>query len=399
MPKKDERSGQDAPQAGTPPIRTAPETAIELRDSLVQSSENLRSIALAVRGYADAHGNPPPAVVRDRSGQPLYSWRVLVLPYLENGEEVYRQFHLDEPWDSPSNKKLVARMPRVFAPVRRTTNEASATFYQMLACETGVLVEAGEPVIWTKPVDVSCDPAKSLPRLGGLFDDGFHVAFPDGKTLFIPRVMEENLHRDLLMTKANVTVNRSELLRDAVQYEEVIMYRFQIARFWIDQLRESASSGRLKIEDGGWRMEDGGWRMKDGRCDPRSSIFHPRSSISRRRGAMVLAEMSAEAKEFDELRDEIDLLAPVLVAGLADDDREVREQCEQALVQLGSDAVPALTDALNHQDFEVRGAAADMLSHALPLADKLAERSKRLRTAWATGHERSGRPRSSAGCS
>ncbi len=427
MPKKDERSGQDAPQAGTPPIRTAPETAIELRDSLVQSSENLRSIALAVRGYADAHGNPPPAVVRDRSGQPLYSWRVLVLPYLENGEEVYRQFHLDEPWDSPSNKKLVARMPRVFAPVRRTTNEASATFYQMLACETDketgrqgdketrrqgdkenltsqvslspcllvslsgyVLVEAGEPVIWTKPVDVSYDPAKSLPRLGGLFDDGFHVAFPDGKTLFIPRVMEENLHRDFLMTKANVTVNRSELLRDAVQYEEVIMYRFQIARFWIDQLRESASSGRLKMEDGGWRMEDGGWRMedggwrmKDGRCDPRSSIFHPRSSISRRRGAMVLAEMSAEAKEFDELRDEIDLLAPVLVAELADDDREVREQCEQALVQLGSDAVPALTDALNHPDFEVRGAAADMLAHALPLADKLAERSKRLRTAWA----------------
>ena len=46
-------------------------------------------------------------------GLPTLSWRVALLPYL--GEEtLYRQFHQDEPWDSPHNKALAARMPAVF---------------------------------------------------------------------------------------------------------------------------------------------------------------------------------------------------------------------------------------------------------------------------------------------
>ena len=41
---------------------------------------------------------------------------------------------------------------------------------------TIMVVEAGEPVIWTKPDDLAFDPKKPLPKLGGHFADGFNVA-------------------------------------------------------------------------------------------------------------------------------------------------------------------------------------------------------------------------------
>ena len=58
----------------------------------------------------------PDTAIHDAQGKPLLSWRVHVLPYLDgNGEELYQQFHLDEAWDSPHNRQLIKKMPRVFA--------------------------------------------------------------------------------------------------------------------------------------------------------------------------------------------------------------------------------------------------------------------------------------------
>ncbi len=63
--------------------------------------------------YESAFGTLPPAATFDKEGTPLLSWRVLLLPYLERGE-LYNQFHLDEAWDSPHNRPLADKMPRVF---------------------------------------------------------------------------------------------------------------------------------------------------------------------------------------------------------------------------------------------------------------------------------------------
>lgn len=41
------------------------------------------------------------------------SWRVAVLLYV-GYKALYDEFKLDDPWDSPHNRKLVARMPQVF---------------------------------------------------------------------------------------------------------------------------------------------------------------------------------------------------------------------------------------------------------------------------------------------
>jgi hypothetical protein len=72
--------------------------------------QNLRTIGLALHSYHASHGCLPPAYTTDALGKPLHSWRVLILPFA--GEDaLYREVRLDEPWNSPHNTRLKARMP------------------------------------------------------------------------------------------------------------------------------------------------------------------------------------------------------------------------------------------------------------------------------------------------
>src|SRR5262249_19882043 len=143
--------------------------------------------------------------------------------------DLYRQFKLDEPWDGPNNRKLLKRMPKIYAPVGVETREPHTTFYQALVgpgaawefkpkagalfnaegirfprafadgtSNTIGLVEAAKVVPWTKPEDVPFDPKGPLPRLGGLFTDGFHAAFMDGSVRFLSR----RVSRDTLRAAA-----------------------------------------------------------------------------------------------------------------------------------------------------------------------------------------------------
>ena len=75
---------------------------------------NLKQIGVALLNYQDAEGKLPSATGAGADGKPLLSWRVRILPYIEEAE-LYRQFHLDEPWDSEHNKPLIAKMPAIFA--------------------------------------------------------------------------------------------------------------------------------------------------------------------------------------------------------------------------------------------------------------------------------------------
>jgi len=38
----------------------------------------------------------------------------MILPYIEQNN-LYQQFHLDEPWDSEHNQKLMQQMPKTYA--------------------------------------------------------------------------------------------------------------------------------------------------------------------------------------------------------------------------------------------------------------------------------------------
>jgi hypothetical protein len=165
---------------------------------LKASRDNLKRIGFGGHSYEYTHRFLPNNV-SSKDGKPLLSWRVLILPYLEE-EDLFKQFKLDEPWDSEANKKLVGRMPTVYAPVR-VKAEPGQTFYRGFAgpdtmfepnrqitlaavtdgtSNTAWVVEAGEAVVWTKPDDLPFDPKKELPKLGGLFDGEFHMLTVDG---------------------------------------------------------------------------------------------------------------------------------------------------------------------------------------------------------------------------
>ncbi len=91
------------------PIRQAREAA---RRS--QCTNNLKQIALAMHNYHARHNTFPPAYNKSPDGKPLLSWRVQILPFLDQ-KALYDEFHQDEPWDSPHNKTLISRMPVVYS--------------------------------------------------------------------------------------------------------------------------------------------------------------------------------------------------------------------------------------------------------------------------------------------
>ncbi|MGC3966365.1 MAG: DUF1559 domain-containing protein [Pirellulales bacterium] len=109
---------------------TAPAVS-RARLQAVEAAEtvNMRQLGVALMQYENEHGKLPKNIV-DENGNPLLSWRVAVLPYLEQ-QWLYEQFHLDEPWDSEHNKPLLARIPPPFvhSAVEQKPNEG-LTIYQ-----------------------------------------------------------------------------------------------------------------------------------------------------------------------------------------------------------------------------------------------------------------------------
>ncbi len=88
-------------------------TAARQNARQMQSMNNLKQIGLAMHVYHDKYKRFPPAASYDASGKPLLSWRVHILPFLDN-QALYNQFKLDEPWDSEHNRKLAETIPAAY---------------------------------------------------------------------------------------------------------------------------------------------------------------------------------------------------------------------------------------------------------------------------------------------
>jgi RNA polymerase sigma factor (sigma-70 family) len=205
-----------------------------------QSMNNLKMIALAMHNVAartDETRFAPQAIRKD--GKPLLSWRVAILPYLDH-QALYDTFHLDEPWNSPHNKTLLNQMPDIYAPVVRTDEPRGSTYYQVFTgpdalfedelgpklqdikdgtSNTFMVVEAGSPVPWTKPEDVSYDKEKPLPKLGRQFDDGFYVAFADGSVRFVGNGSDPEIVRRFI-TRSGGEIIFADMLRNQPQPAE-----------------------------------------------------------------------------------------------------------------------------------------------------------------------------------
>jgi prepilin-type processing-associated H-X9-DG protein len=104
---------------------------------------NMKQIALAMHCYHDAYKSFPPAYVADESGRPMHSWRVLILPFLEQ-QPLFEQYNFDEPWDSPANRALEDLMPEAYRCPSNVSSNLCETDYAMIV-GPGTLFDGTEP--------------------------------------------------------------------------------------------------------------------------------------------------------------------------------------------------------------------------------------------------------------
>lgn len=104
---------RSAKPAAAPDGKVDPISAARAAARRTQSMNNLKQIALAFHNHHDAYGRFPPAAVNGPDGKPWHSWRVLILPFLEE-VELYKQYDFSQPWDSPKNLAVAEKAPRVF---------------------------------------------------------------------------------------------------------------------------------------------------------------------------------------------------------------------------------------------------------------------------------------------
>ena len=92
---------------------------------------------MAVANYRSANGERyPPAFVLGRDGRPWHSWRVLILPFIEQ-DSIFKRYKMDEPWDGPNNRQLADPMPRTFGfPVRGKKGSVVANYLAVVGAET-----------------------------------------------------------------------------------------------------------------------------------------------------------------------------------------------------------------------------------------------------------------------
>ena len=109
-----------------------------------QCTNNLKQIALAMHKYHDANNSFPKPAITDKDGKPVLSWRVAILPYIEQAE-LHNKFKLDQPWDSPHNKALLQEMPTTYLCPSRSNAALSTTTYRVFSGK-GALFEDGVAV-------------------------------------------------------------------------------------------------------------------------------------------------------------------------------------------------------------------------------------------------------------
>lgn len=189
--------------------------AVQVAREAARRTECMTHVRMLAQGMMIAEtatGNLPAAILDDQ-GQPLLSWRVAILPYIDEGA-LYSQFHLDEPWDSEHNRSLIPKMPAIYVcPSSPVAVDEGLTTYLAAAgpgmaldgptpsaapvngvsvagvpignladgpSKTILVVEVapGDAVPWTKPEDFACTPEQAHHRLfhGTNHAGGIHVA-------------------------------------------------------------------------------------------------------------------------------------------------------------------------------------------------------------------------------
>jgi hypothetical protein len=184
------------------------------------SQNNLKQIGIAIHEYNDTYRSFPPAYRASKDGKPLLSWRVLILPYIEQSN-LYNEFHLDEPWDSEHNKKLIDQMPKIYRSPASGAPPGGTNYLTIRGKDTAfpgeqgvkladitdgtantiMLVEVSDrkAVIWTKPDDFEFNEKNPIDGLLGLWPGGFLAAMCDGSVRTISGTIDPAVLKNLFI--------------------------------------------------------------------------------------------------------------------------------------------------------------------------------------------------------
>jgi len=205
------------------------------------SVNNLKQIALAFHNYHATKGRlPTPVLYGGASGKVPYSWRVAILPFIEQ-QKLYNRYHFDEPWDGPNNRKLLDVMPAIYSyhgPDGSPSSRTNTSYFVFTGEGTGLCpiaagkgesgpigptfmdftdgisntilaVEAKRNIPWTKPEDIPFNPNGPLPELGGFTPDGFNACFADGAVRYLKKAINPIAFKALI-TRAGGEVISSD---------------------------------------------------------------------------------------------------------------------------------------------------------------------------------------------
>ncbi len=202
-----------------------------------QCSNNLKQIALAFHNYHDVYGTLPPAYIPDEDGKPMHSWRVLILPFMEQ-TRIYDQYRFDEPWDSSHNQAVTSvplpayncpSDPGSASPSSMTTNymvvtgkgtvfeDAKAARFSDIADGTSntllVVEVAGTNTHWAAPVDLDAGNiayplGSGVPTSpGSRHPGGMNTAFCDGSVHFLADSLAPQIFQALLSKAGGEAIN------------------------------------------------------------------------------------------------------------------------------------------------------------------------------------------------
>ncbi len=205
-----------------------------------QCANNLKQIGLALHNYHDHYRCFPPAYIADENGRPMHSWRVLILPFIEQ-EPLYELYRFDEPWDGPNNRKLAEWALPVFNCPSNAKEPSTATNYLAVVgpstawpggksttwqdfadgtSNTLLVVEVADSgVHWMEPRDlhvVQMAPTVNSETGQGISSahpGGANVLFVDGATHFLSETISPEELRALLTIAGGEPVGQGALAR------------------------------------------------------------------------------------------------------------------------------------------------------------------------------------------
>ncbi len=211
-----------------------------------QCVNHLKQIGIAMQTYHDTYKTFPPAYVADESGQSMHSWRVLLLPFLEDpaSQEVYDRYDFSEPWDGPNNRKLAPHMPAVYRCPSSVTTAETTDYVAVVGDETlfpgaqstpfrkvhdgshatiAIVESSGSDIAWLEPRDLSFDeaaaglpsgpnpPGQPSPGIQSNHARGANVLFVDGSVHYLDDRVPADTIRALLTISGNEQIDPSVL--------------------------------------------------------------------------------------------------------------------------------------------------------------------------------------------